>query len=87
MRACPEASIGRYRGSATAAIANHPCRNDGVIEMGNTSEEKFVLVRAAAQKIAMAGIYLNGMGKEDVIYTAERIMELAKSIPDSDWPK
>ena len=86
MRHCPEASIDGYRGSAAAATANHPRRNNGVTHMELTPNEKFILIRNAAAMIGNLGIYANGLSRNDILHGAERIIELVKSIPASDWP-
>ena len=53
-----------------------------MIEM--TSEEKMVLIRDKAEILTQSGFGRNDPSGNDVIVLAERIIELAKSIPDKD---
>lgn len=47
--------------------------------------DKFVLIRHHAEVMTMTGVGAPMTKRSDVLYSAQRIIELAKSIPKSEW--
>lgn len=50
-----------------------------------TTGEKFVLIRGHGDDLSRTGSGIAMPRKSDVIESAQRIIELAKSIPKSEW--
>lgn len=50
-----------------------------------TPAEKFTLIRHHAERLAIAGHGAPQTRRSDVLESAQRIIELAKSIPKAEW--
>lgn len=50
-----------------------------------TTSEKFALIRHHAERLTMAGVGAPMTKRSDVLESAQRIIELSKSIPKAEW--
>lgn len=50
-----------------------------------TSSEKFSLIRHHGESLARSGLGIPATKRGDVVESAQRILELAKSIPKIEW--